>query len=608
MTEMKASLKLDLYGNMIAQSQVYARKLNQLTQSGSRSMMMLSKSAQLAGQGLDKLGNRYTAALTGAGAVMAAKNVSSLHMRLTRLGIQAGRTDKEMEILNNQIFRTSQMKDINIDPSQLFSAVEKIVSKTGDLKFAEENLENFAYTISATGSAGEDIGAMGADLMKKFGIKDADLMIAKLGKLANQGKEGAFELRDLASQGERITAAYASTGRTGSGAVDEMGAMIQMVIQGTGTAEQAATAFDALIRNFSDVSKQKMLKGKIKIFEDDDPNKMRSIIDISKDLIKLTNGNTTKIGSVIDNEGMKALRAMIIEYNDTKGFSTVDKYLNSGSDSAQLLKDSARAAAELDSNISKLKASFRQFAYDKLAQPLNRLANAINAVDQAKMQQYLGTATKVATGVGAALLAYKTAKFGVGAYNFFKNPTQAVRGNGLDAMASMSAPMPVYVVNAGAMGGGAGGLLGGGKGKLGKLGKFAKYGGRALGVAGIAYSAYELTQAENKAQMGASIGGIAGSIIGAAAGPLGMVAGAYIGNYLGEKVGSMFDYVPENKVSLLASERSATPWAKTESTIHLAIDEVPERFKVKLQGLKTNDSPENMTKLDLSLGGRSFAR
>ena len=624
-----ASLRLDLYGNLMSQCRVFAGRLNQLSGSGSRSMAILSKAAQMADRGIDRLTNRYTAAVTGIGTAMAVKNVSSLQMRLTRLGIQAERSDKDMERLNTQINRVAQQRDINVDPSEIIAAIEKIVSKTGDMDFAVENMENLAYAIQAAGAAGEDVGAMVGDIYQKFGIDQPEKIRVAISKLVNQGKMGAFELKDLATQGERLMSAYAATGRIGQISLDEMGALAQMARQSTGSPEQTTTAIEALIRNFNDRTRQKMLSSAgIKLFDDTDPNKMRSVIDIVKDLVRLTNGSQTKISGVLDEEAMKAVRAVIIEYNKTKDFKSLDSFLKASSDSAALLQDAARAASKFDPNITKMRATFREFIYSKMERSLNSFARAVNSVDHEKMQRYLNNTAKILVGVGTALAAYKTAKFGFGVYSFLKNPMQAVRGGvkggALGSIASMSAPLPVYVVNAGALGTGGGDFLGGGSGKSGKFGrvgrfmarhrglaravgygsKFLKYGGRALGGLGVAYSAYELTKAENATQVGGSLGSIAGGLIGAIGGPLGMVAGAYIGNYLGEKIGSFFDDVPQQSAAVMRQEAEKSV-NRSETKVQIGFEE-PSMCRLKVNSIQTDDGPDSNTDVDLSLGGRQI--
>lgn len=146
---------------------------------------------------------------------MAVKGAAAMETRLEQLGIVADRSKTEMQQLNEQIYRVAQERNINIDPSQLLSAVEQITAKTGELSVAEDNLKNIAMVISATGAGGEDVGSLFSNIFEKFNVKDSKEMLEIIDALANQGKMGAFELRDLATQGERIISAYAAMGRTG---------------------------------------------------------------------------------------------------------------------------------------------------------------------------------------------------------------------------------------------------------------------------------------------------------------------------------------------------------------------------------------------------------
>lgn len=627
--DLKASFRLDLTGNLFGKSQQLANRLSRMGQTGSRSMMMFSKSLTAVDALSGHLSDRYAAIITGATTAYAIKNAANLELRLTRLGIQAEISQKQVNDLNNEIYRISQLRDININPNELLSAVEKIVSKTGNLEFAQNNLKNLAYTISATGAAGNDVGAMAADLFEKFNIKDANQMIATLGMLVNQGKAGAFELRDLATQGDRVTAAYGQMGRTGVKAAAEMGAMLQMARKATGSPEQAATALEAFIRNLNAVEKRSMLqKAGIQLIDPEDPKRMRSAVEIAKDLIKLTKGDVSKIGRVIDAEGIRALNAMIIEYKQTGAFETVDSFVNISRESKGLLADSARVAGTLDSSLTSLKTAWSGFANRNLAEPIQKLANALNRIQPEQLDKWLKTAGKIAVTVGALAVANKARHGILGAMDFFGAGKKGGASSALGALAVNGRPIPVYVVNGGALG--AAGLadgmdmFGSGKsGKFGKMGRFMarhrglatlanyggkalKYGGKALGVAGMAYSAYELTQAQNSSQLGGSIGSIAGGLIGSIGGPLGMVAGAYIGNYLGEKIGGLFDKLPEENAKALESERALNVLkSQSDTKIHLDINS-PDA-DVTLRKIEDNSPENNMTSIDLSLGGRSYA-
>lgn len=251
-----------------------------------------------------------------------------------------------------------------------------------------------------------------------------------------------------------------------------------------------------------------------------------------------------------------------------------------------------------------------------------------NRIQPEQLDKWLKTAGKIAVTVGALAVANKARHGILGIMDFFSAGKKGGTSSALGALAANGRPIPVYVVNGGALG--AAGLadgmdmFGGGKsGKFGKVGRFLarhrglakavqyggkalKYGGKALGVAGMAYSAYELTQAQNSTQLGGSIGTIAGGLIGSIGGPLGMVAGAYIGNYLGEKIGGLFDKLPEENAKALESERALNVLkSQSDTKIHLDINS--PGADVTLRKIEDNSPENNITRIDMSLGGRSYA-
>lgn len=633
---LKASFKLDLIGNLFDKTQQLASRLSRMGQTGSRSAHYLSKSLQAADMGLNKLANRYTGFITGAGGALAIRNAAAMETRLEQLGIVADRSKKEMQELNERIYQVSQRRNINIDPSQLLSAVEQISAKTGELSVAEENLENIAMVISATGAGGEDVGSLFSNLFEKFNIRRADEMLGALDALANQGKMGAFELRDLATQGERIISAYAAMGRTGAVANLEMGTMMQLIRKGTGSTEQAATAFEALVRNLTDPKLIKNLKS-VGINVKDVNGNFRAMPDIIKDIIVLTKGDTTKLGMIFDTFALRGVNPIAIAYNKAikegksaaDAFESLNEFMKVNQNGESIMADSARMAATLDASITSLKSAWNGFANRNLAEPIQKLADALNRIQPEQLDKWLKTAAKIAVTVGALAVANKARHGLMDAIAFFKYPGAkgGSAGSFANALASATRPIPVYVVNGGALA--ASGLidgadmLGGGKGKMGKTarflgrhrrlaalasygGKALKYGGKALGVAGMAYSAYELTQAENATQLGGSIGTIAGGLIGSIGGPLGMVAGAYIGNYLGEKIGGLFDKLPEENAKALESERALNV-LKAQSDTKISLDVNANGADVSVSKIEDRGSENNMTKIDLSLGGRSYA-
>ena len=560
MKTIRTALELSLLGNVSTQSDMFAKSLNRLASTGRRSLLGVANIANQMNSSLGTVFNRTTGILGSVGLAVSGKSIADLETRLTRLRLQAGISKEEMAKLNQELFKTAQKRDINIDPSELISAIERIVGKTGDLQFAVQNMQNLAYAISATGAAGQDVGAMGADLMEKFGIKDQQEIIKTLGLLVNQGKAGAFELRDLATQGERVTAAYASTGRQGKQAVAEMGAMLQMARKATGGPEETATALEALIRNFNDPMKRKLLTDSgIKLMDPEDPKRMRSIIDISKDLIKLTNADVSKIGRAIDSEGLRALNAMIIEFKQTGGFKSVDEFLTTSSDPQALLDDSKEVAQTFNSAMTSLRTAFMYFANTNLAGPIQTLADAINSLDLETLQQILSYGGTALGGLAAVWAGSKVIGMGATALSALKmfggGKKSGVGGalGGLAGLADMSNPLPVYVVNGfgsaqlpgsslkrqanlGSVAGNTASVAGGGR-----LASLAKWGGRlgALGAVGV--GAYQAFNANNNVDRGAGVGMALGGALGLLGGPVGVLIGTYAGEKIGGYVGGMVD-------------------------------------------------------------------
>lgn len=557
MKTIRTALELSLLGNVSTQSDMFAKSLNRLASTGRRSLLGVANIANQMNSSLGTVFNRTTGILGSVGLAVSGKSIADLETRMTRLRLQAGVSKAEMAKLNKELFKISQQRDINIAPDELISAIEKIVGKTGDLQFAVDNMQNLAYAISATGAAGEDVGAMGADLMEKFGIKDQQEIIKTLGLLVNQGKAGAFELRDLATQGERVTAAYASTGRQGREAVAEMGAMLQMTRKATGGPEQTATALEALIRNFNDPMKRKiLLDSGIRLMDPEDPKRMRSVIEISKDIIRVTKGDRSKIGLAVDQEGIRALTAMMIEYNQTGGFKSIDEFLTTSSDPQTLLDDSKEVAQTFNSAMTSLRTAFMYFANTNLAGPIQTLADALNSLDPETLQQILSYGGTALGGLAAVWAGSKVIGMGASFLSLFgkKSGVGSALG-GLAGLSSMSNPLPVFVVNGfggpqlpgytsrfrrrsnlGSFAEAAGSVAGGGR-----LASLAKWGGRLGAVGAGAFGLYQAFSANNNVDRGAGVGMALGGALGLLGGPVGVLIGTYAGEKIGGYVGGMVD-------------------------------------------------------------------
>lgn len=79
--DLKASFRLDLTGNLFGKSQQLANRLSRMGQTGSRSMMMFSKSLTAVDNLSGHLSNRYAAIITGATTAFTIKNAAAMETR-----------------------------------------------------------------------------------------------------------------------------------------------------------------------------------------------------------------------------------------------------------------------------------------------------------------------------------------------------------------------------------------------------------------------------------------------------------------------------------------------------------------------------------------------
>ena len=449
MSNLRTSIILNMTGNLGNQSRAAGRDLHNMGQRGARAISLMNRGLSGLGRGLDALGNRYTAFITGAGAAGAVRMVANLERRMTRLGIQAGKSADEMERLKNAVYAASRDQGTLIDPGELLGAVEEITEKTGDLNFATENLKNFAAAIQATGAEGKSIGGIAAEF-QKMGIVEPKKVLEALDILTVQGKEGAFTLQNLADLGPRVVTAYTSMGRTGVPAIREMGAALQVIRQGTGSSEMAATAFEALIRTFGDANKIKLLgKQGIQIFDPAALKKgqevLRPINELMAEIIQKTNGRKSIMSQIFDAEAIRAFNAGISEYQRTGSVLSLKKFFSVQADGKTILADSARAAKDFQSAMTYLTTSFQVFADRELTEPIKAVAGYLNSLEPGTVDRWMKMAKWIAILGGGAVAARGVFRFFAG---FGGRGLAGIPGMG-GGVGTSAGVVPVFVTNMG---------------------------------------------------------------------------------------------------------------------------------------------------------------
>lgn len=151
---------------------------------------------------------------------------------------------------------------MNQKHDDLMSGVQVLVANGMAVPDAKQYVPLLAKTATATRATMQDLAGLTFSLQNTMRIKGEDGMKEALDILNHAGKQGQFELRDMARYFPMLGAQMASFGAHGIDAVKELGAAMQVARKYAGSTEEAATntanwfakmSADVTIKNFSDV-------------------------------------------------------------------------------------------------------------------------------------------------------------------------------------------------------------------------------------------------------------------------------------------------------------------------------------------------------------------
>lgn len=146
-------------------------------------------------------------------------------------------------------------KETAYDPTQVLEGLQKFVAKTGDLDSGRAALKDLAVLSKATGTNLEDMVDAAGDVSNALGDTDnkGEKIKAVMTSIAAQGKMGAVEIKDLATQMAKLGAASGTFEGDTQHVLKQMGAFTQMsrAHGGSATATQAATSLTGFANTFS---------------------------------------------------------------------------------------------------------------------------------------------------------------------------------------------------------------------------------------------------------------------------------------------------------------------------------------------------------------------
>ena len=167
--------------------------------------------------------------------------------------------------------------------SEVLEGLQEFVGKSGDLDTGLKVMDQLAVLSRATGASFKDVSSAAGDLMSQLGDmpNKSEAVMTIMRGIAGQGKLGAVEMRNMASQMAKLAS---SAGQFGGNAVDnilKMGMLAQEARAGGGAASatMAATAVTGFTNTLKTPARIKEFKAQgIDIFDKDkmlnDPTKI----------------------------------------------------------------------------------------------------------------------------------------------------------------------------------------------------------------------------------------------------------------------------------------------------------------------------------------------
>jgi TP901 family phage tail tape measure protein len=261
---------------------------------------------------------------------------------------------------------SKQARDIGatmgFDPERVLEGLQKFVGKTGDLKTGRDTLASMAKLASATGSELEDIVDAAGDVSNAIGEvpNKGKVVESVMRAIAGQGKVGAVEMKDLATQMAKLGAAAGAFGGDKAAAIEKMGILAQMAraTGGAASASQATTAVGRFVTQLQTPARIKEFLAAGVKKEDiyDAKGGLRDPFEIIKRSIAATGADPLKMHKLFASSvGAKPVDALTKVYRDAgggkAGMSAIDAEV------ARLAKSAMTDAAVNEAHAERMKTS-----------------------------------------------------------------------------------------------------------------------------------------------------------------------------------------------------------------------------------------------------------
>lgn len=198
-------------------------------------------------EGLDKAEKKTkkVGKVIGAGLAMGAtiavattKKFAGLERQMNRIGITAGASSEATIKATEDVQKLAT--DLSLPIDGVVSGLDTLVASGMDLEEAMAFLPSVARAAQASGASLEDIANTAQKASSALGI-EADGLDKMFDILVQGGKDGQFELKDMAQYIPELANSFATLGYEGEEGLKHLVALLQTIREDTGSASSAAT-------------------------------------------------------------------------------------------------------------------------------------------------------------------------------------------------------------------------------------------------------------------------------------------------------------------------------------------------------------------------------
>lgn len=333
-------------------------------------------------------------AIAAALAAKTAKAYAEQERSMTRIAITGDATRAQQEDATLSLERLADRVGLPVATVQ--AGLDSLVAAGRKLPEAMAFLPSVATTAQAAGAEVADIAKSADAVGASFGISAGNMQQA-FDLMAAAGKEGKFELKDMARYLPSLAPAAAQMGgMKGMDGLRQMMAMLQVIRAQTGTSEEAANSFANVFSKLdSDETRNKFKKMGIDSAAALEKGRKegRNLVEVMTELVQTaTKGDLSKIPRLFqDQEVQKAMLALSARASEYKGL--VAKLSDT---QGTVARDFARVMQDQQTGWDRLINSAGRFArtvgglapvagaMNGIADGINRISEAMTANDEAK--------------------------------------------------------------------------------------------------------------------------------------------------------------------------------------------------------------------------------